>query len=827
MHRVLGPVRHLRLACPAKGCACYAALTIPVTRFQTPKSASSSSSSGSSNILSELNPEQLAAVTCDAHAVRVKAGPGSGKTRVVAARVARLISQGCAPSSILVITFTRRAAGELKERITKAVGAQAAAQVTACTFHSICCRILRSYVTQLGSGLSREFVILDPDESVMVYKHVLHEVVLPMLKTSEVKSPSLTALAADLHAFFSLAKSSVPTTYGIKMKPVLAQLLRAKKLELPNNLGNEMRGILRQPDTLATLLEAYQRKLTENDSIDLDDLLGLAVALVQGREGVRAVLQSRYRHVMVDEFQDTNTPQYELVRLLKGPQGNLFTVGDPDQAIYGWRGANPVNMEHVFQDHYPDGQLLYLTTNYRSGANIIRTAEAVLAHNGLPKLHKPLVAMKPDPGHVEHVTVRDAYKEAQWVAQRIRRLHQHERVPLSQCAVLYRTKAQAHLMSNALLDEGLPFRVLGNLGFWERLEVKDLLAFLRLAANPCTDSMALDRIIAKPARAIGAKAKESLRKCAAVQDKQLSRLMFDDLHEVWLGPLKTEQALAKLHTYSTSELSGKLRPLVEMQLVPALPPSLEGDKQFKSSQAGLHELRAAVVLMRNAARYLSLEAAVDVAMLGARYAAYCDDEGGRLERIDQLKRLCSTPSAWLAATPTLDHDDSTSSLNDSLNIHHSNSPGASDISSSPCDPSLPMLRAFLEHAQLLHDDQPESSEEPKGSKGRTKQNPGEQVQLMTLHASKGMEYEVVFVLGLEEDLLPSSMHQNVQGALDEEKRLAYVGCTRAKQSLYLLTAQERAIHGKRGDRHVSRFVSSIRKIVKLAQRAFHVKWTHC
>ncbi|GFH15674.1 uncharacterized protein HaLaN_11943 [Haematococcus lacustris] len=143
-------------------------------------------------------------------------GPGSGKTRVVAARVARLISQGCAPSSILVITFTRRAAGELKERITKAVGAQAAAQVTACTFHSICCRILRSYVTQLGSGLSREFVILDPDESVMVYKHVLQEVVLPMLKTSEVKSPSLTALAADLHAFFSLAKSSVPTTYGIK-----------------------------------------------------------------------------------------------------------------------------------------------------------------------------------------------------------------------------------------------------------------------------------------------------------------------------------------------------------------------------------------------------------------------------------------------------------------------------------------------------------------------------------------------------------------------------------------------------------------------------------
>ncbi|GFH15677.1 uncharacterized protein HaLaN_11946, partial [Haematococcus lacustris] len=321
-------------------------------------------------------------------------------------------------------------------------------------------------------------------------------------------------------------------------------------------------------------------------------------------------------------------------------------------------------------------------------------------------------------------------------------------------------------MSNALLDEGLPYRVLGNLGFWERLEVKDLLAFLRLAANPCTDSMALDRIIAKPARAIGAKAKESLRKCAAVQDKQLSRLMFGDLHEVWLGPLKTEQALAKLHTYSTS----------------ALPPSLEGDKQFKSSQAGLHELRAAVVLMRNAARYLSLEAAVDVAMLGARYAAYCDDEGGRLERIDQLKRLCSTPSAWLAATPTLDHDDSTSSLNDSLNSLHSSSPGASDSSSSPCDPSLPMLRAFLEHAQLLHDDQPESSEEPKGFKGRTKQNPGEQVQLMTLHSSKGMEYEVVFVLGLEEDLLPSSMHQNVQGALDEEKRLAYVGCTRAKQS---------------------------------------------
>ncbi|GFH08126.1 DNA helicase [Haematococcus lacustris] len=400
-------------------------------------------------------------------------------------------------------------------------------------------------------------------------------------------------------------------------------------------------------------------------------------------------------------------------------------------------------------------------------------------------------------------------------------------------------------MSGALLDEGLPYRVLGNLGFWERLEVKDLLAFLRLAVNPCTDSMALDRIIAKPARAIGAKAKESLRKCAA-------------------------SSVASCGPWWKCSWC-----------------------QFKSSQAGLHELRAAVVLMRNAARYLSIEAAVDVAMLGARYAAYCDDEGDRLERIDQLKRLCNTPSAWLAATATLDPDDSPSSLDD-LNSLHSNSPGASDSSSSPCDPSLPMLRAFLEHAQLLHDDQPESSADSKGSKGRTKQDSGEKVQLMTLHSSKGMEYEVVFVLGLEEDLLPSSMHQNVQGALDEEKRLAYVGCTRAKQRLYLLTAQaspaaaialpataialppapialpaacatttagpadttglqqhvqplllsqlcllhaspllassscrERAIHGKRGDRQVSRFVSSILKVGKLAQRPFHVKWTHC
>ncbi|GFH26856.1 uncharacterized protein HaLaN_25075, partial [Haematococcus lacustris] len=186
------------------------------------------------------------------------------------------------------------------------------------------------------------------------------------------------------------------------MKPVLAALLRANKLELPHNLGSEMLGILGQPDTLAALLEEYQRTLAENDSIDLDDLLGLAVALVQGQEGVRAELQSRYRHVLVDELQDTNTPQFELIRLLKGSQGTLFAVGDPNQSIYGWRGANPENMELHFQHHYPDSSLLYLTANYRSGVNIIRTAEAVLAHKGLPNLHKPMVAMKAEPGRVEH-----------------------------------------------------------------------------------------------------------------------------------------------------------------------------------------------------------------------------------------------------------------------------------------------------------------------------------------------------------------------------------------------------------------------------------------
>ncbi|KAL6750853.1 P-loop containing nucleoside triphosphate hydrolase protein [Haematococcus lacustris] len=802
MHRLLGPFRHLRSKGFAQG----------FLWSQTPKSAStSSSSSGHSNNLSELNPEQLAAVTCDAHAVRVIAGPGSGKTRVMAAKVAWRISQGCAPSNILALTFSRHAAGELKERITKEVGAPAAAQVTTCTFHSICCHILRCFVRQLESGPSRDFVILDPDESVMVYKHALQKLVLPMLKTSEVKSFSPTALATKLHAFFSLAKSSVPTTYGTNMKPVLAALLRANKLELPHNLGSEMLGILGQPDTLAALLEEYQRKLAENDSIDLDDLLGLAVALVQGQEGVRAALQSRYRHVLVDEFQDTNTPQFELLRLLKGSQGTLFVVGDPNQAIYSWRGANPENMELHFQHHYPDSSLLYLTANYRSGVNIIRAAEAVLAHNGLPNLHKPMVAMKAEPGRVEHVTVADAYKEAQRVAKSIRRLHQLEGRPLSQFAILYRTKAQAKLMSNALLDEGLPFRVLDSMGFWDRLEVKDLMAFLRLAANPCSDSMALDRIIAKPARAIGAKAKKNLRMCASVQDKQLSQLMFGDLHEVWLGPLKTQQALDQLHTHSISELSRKLRPLVELQLVPALPPSLEGDKQFKSSQAGLHELRAAVVLMRNAARYVSIEAAVDVAMLGARYAAYVDGDGERLERIDQLKRLCSDPSKWLAAASILDDDDSLNSPDDSLN---SSSPaGPSGSSSSPCDPSLPMLRAFLEHAQLLHDDQPESS--------------GEKVQLMTLHASKGKEFKVVFILGFEEGFLPSSMNHNVQGGLGEEKRVVYTGCSRAMELLYLMTAMERVLHGKHEDRHVSRFVSSIREhSTSLDQRAFHITWTY-
>ncbi|GFH26857.1 DNA helicase [Haematococcus lacustris] len=361
-------------------------------------------------------------------------------------------------------------------------------------------------------------------------------------------------------------------------------------------------------------------------------------------------------------------------------------------------------------------------------------------------------------------------------------------------------------MSNALLDEGVPFRVLDSMGFWDRLEVKDLMAFLRLAANPCSDSMALDRIIAKPARAIGAKAKKNLRMCAAVQNKQLT---FEDpagagpaahsLYFKWATgvtrlPACTPKPLYEGRRWADAEAQWQAAALGgatagcqlrKVQCREGRGTGVHGSDVLGRQGHLLHKVLAkdGTVLAQKAEA-----AAVDVAMLGARYAAYVDGDGESLERIDQLKRLCSDPSKWLAATPTLDDIDSPNSLDDSLN---SSSPGASGSSSSPCDPSLPMLRAFLEHAQLLHDDQPDSSADSKGSLGQTKQSSGEKVQLMTMHASKGKEYKVVFILGFEEGFLPSSMNHNVQGGLGEEKRLVYTGCSRAMELLYLMTAMAR------------------------------------
>src|SRR5256714_6498086 len=421
------------------------------------------------DFLAGLNEQQRAAVVTTEGPLLILAGAGSGKTRVIVQRIAYLIAErNVEPFHILAVTFTNKAAGEMRERVLKLLGhypMRGAPLIS--TFHSLCVRILRRDIQALGEGYTRSFTIYDQDDSVRVVKACIKD----LGSDAQRLSPRQTQGA------ISHAKNS-----GLDAEAYAARV----------EAHDEKRA------AVARVFRLYEERLVNNNALDFDDLLIKAVRLLRKRDDVRAHYNERFRYILVDEYQDTNSLQFALIHFLTERQQNICVVGDPDQSIYGWRGADITNILN-FEQHYPEARVIKLEQNYRSTQNILDAADAVIKFNAARK-EKRLWTSSPAGSPIRYYQAMDAEGEARFAAAKI---EEHRRAdPTTRAAVLYRTNAQSRLFEEAMRRAGLPYNIVGGFSFYERAEVRDIVAYLKLALNP-HDSVALMRVINTPTRGLG------------------------------------------------------------------------------------------------------------------------------------------------------------------------------------------------------------------------------------------------------------------------------------------------------------------------------------
>lgn len=670
----------------------------------------------------QLNKEQSQAVTTVSGPVLVLAGPGSGKTRVLTRRIAHLIDDaGVAPWNILAVTFTNKAAGEMRERVeqifVQKFGPPPPGQphrlsgLTIGTFHSICARILRVEVT--AAGYQSNWIIYDSADQLALVRDVLRE-----LNFDEKRFPP---------------------------KAVLAHISKQK-----NNLvtPDEARPGSYFEEIANRVYRRYQEVLLANNAMDFDDLLMRTVLLLRNNLDVRVKYQQKWRYVLIDEFQDTNTAQYELIRLLvTGPMNNrnIFVVGDEDQSIYKFRGADYHNVQR-FRSDFPEARVVLLEQNYRSTQTILDVANAVISHNR----HRTPKQLRTDNGHGLPVTVYEAYnevEEASYVADEIEKLQRRGDFAPGDVAVMYRTNAQSRAIEEAFVLRGMKYRLVGATRFYERKEIKDALAYLRLIHNPA-DSVSLGRVINTPTRGIGDKAQEALRQWAS----ELGVSQYVALQIIHHGP---DRAALRLH-----------------QPVPPKAAQSPIAGRAQKSLADFSALLEAWVDQERGGHYASVAELLDAVLLQSRYLEMLRDgteEGeDRFENLQQLRAVAATY------------------------VH-----GAPDL-----EPDQTPLGMFLEQVSLVSDsDDLDSS--------------ASAITLLTLHTAKGLEYPVVFLIGLEDGILPHSRTLEIEDAVEkeeelaEERRLFYVGITRAKRRLYLVHCFRRSLWGDSNVQAPSRFLDEI------------------
>ena len=631
------------------------------------------------SLLTGLNKEQQQAVQHTEGPLLILAGAGSGKTKVLTVRIAHLLAQGVNPYEILAITFTNKAAKEMKSRVEGLVG-DVANRIWLSTFHSFCAKFLRFELDNF-LGYNSNFTIYDTSDSQAVIK------------------AALKALNLDDKYY--------------PVGAMIAAISDAKnKLLFASDVRKQARDFYQQK--VADVYEYYERELRKNNALDFDDLLLVAVKLLQSNEALLDKYSKRFRYVMIDEYQDTNHAQYLLAKLLASHWKNIAVVGDADQSIYAWRGADIQNILD-FEKDYPNCTSIKLEQNYRSTKIILDAANAVIENNeGRPK--KNLWTDKTEGAKIQHFTAQSEHEEAAFIGDTIAKKHDIHGVPYGDMAILYRTNAQSRVLEEALIKRALPYIMVGGTKFYDRKEIKDVLAYLRVLYNPF-DDLSLLRIINVPKRSIGA------------------------------------TTVAKLQDYARANGTSLFMTLTQLHLVD----SIKGKTKEKLEEFGIL-IFTLVAEMEDRTVLDILESILDRTGYLAQLEESTDPQDQA--RAENIGELLSVAKDFQDTNPSGTVED------------------------------------FLEQVALVNDVDSFEQEESK-------------VTLMTLHAAKGLEFPIVFLGGLEEGLFPHSRTLMNPEEVEEERRLAYVGITRAEKELYISNATTRTVFGRTSGYLPSRFIDEI------------------
>ncbi len=632
-----------------------------------------------SDTLIGLNKEQALAVQTIEGPMLILAGAGSGKTKVLTCRIAHLLNQGVRPYRILAITFTNKAAGEMRERVDKMAGA-AAADVWLFTFHAFCHRVLRMDIDKLD-GYERNFAIYDISDSQSLIKQILKEMNL------------------DEKRF--------------QPSGIISRISNAKnQLLSPIDYAKAANDFYDQK--VAQIYERYAAKLMQNNAVDFDDLLLLTLKLLQENEEVREKYQNKFDYLMVDEYQDTNHAQYLLTKILAAKHRNICVVGDADQSIYGWRGADIQNILD-FEKDYPDAKLIKLEQNYRSTQVILDAANAVIDNNTGRK-PKNLWTDNGNGREITYFQAMDERDEARFVVEQMQKLQQEQNQKLGDMAILYRTNTQSRVFEEMLIKSGISYNMVGGTKFYERKEIKDIIAYLRVIFNP-NDSLSLLRIINVPKRGIGDATLGRLQAYAAENDMSLFEVV------------SNSASVPGVNTRFSSKLDELASIIFEMM-----------------SQAEEVPVKQLIEDLMNKTGYIE----------ELRLSKNVQDQS----RIDNLMELLSVAEDFAKN-------------------------GEEDT-----------LENFLGNVALVSDiDDAELGEDA--------------ITLMTLHSAKGLEFPTVFLVGMEEGIFPHARTLMDENEVEEERRLCYVGITRAEKNLFMSNAKMRTIFGHTVSYPASRFLQEV------------------
>ncbi|OMG12108.1 ATP-dependent DNA helicase PcrA [Actinomyces naeslundii] len=691
-------------------------------------------------LLSGLNPAQEAAVTHAGAPLLIIAGAGSGKTRVLTHRIAHLIATGRArPGEILAITFTNKAAAEMRERVTALVG-PAGERMWVSTFHSACVRILRR--EHEAAGLRSTFSIYDAADSTRLITLIVRE------------------LGIDPKRF-------TPKTFAHRISDLKNELITPAQFAERAVTSNPLER------NLAEVYRAYAERLSAANALDFDDIIMRTVALLQTRSAVAEMYRRRFRHILVDEYQDTNHAQYVLVRELVGgpgtsgagsalPPGELTVVGDSDQSIYAFRGATIRNIEEFEQD-YPTARTILLEQNYRSTQNILSAANAVISRNS-GRREKNLWTAASDGAPITGYVADSEHDEARWISQEVDRLSDEHGVHPRDVAVFYRTNAQSRALEEAFMRAGQPYKVIGGTRFYDRREIKDAIAYLRAVDNP-DDDVNLRRILNVPKRGLGDKAEGALAEHAARYAVSFGQAVAD------AAGAPREARADEPGGAVGAESPGSPAPSTAEA---GEPPEVEGlTTRARNQVRGFHELLTTLRHMVTAGDGVAdvLDSALDASGYLAELRASDDPQDAT--RVENLAELHSVASDFQAANP-----DGT-------------------------------LADFLERVSLVADsDQLPPSADLEDEDARKAEEQG-QITLMTVHTAKGLEFPVVFVTGMEDGTFPHARSLAEETELAEERRLAYVALTRARERLYLTRAAVRSAWGAANAMPASRFLDDV------------------